>query len=360
MLPRFLFRGFYENSGGNKELNTSTAITPHAFLGSSMNLESNMSVESGLPRNFNHSNPMALNTMSLEDFRSEINGHLQGKTDIASHFSSWTADWGTARRYAMRGYLPGETCTRYIGIFDTSRRDHGNMILHVRALRIEGHTTCRYDYEYLVYGPVDGVAYTCMALYHRHSNSLNPPLNLPLFSEWSGWPVLWSYKPLSSLCKAYNEITRSSFYHAAGTEHEARWGSCTDTALYLTMIAAEWGKNASPDSPYWPFSTATREERFRLLISDLSQVIKCAARDATLVLPIVNPRTHQEDLPYLKKTIELLLHFEAEITRLRSKPPHQSWLWSLARFLGDGFESIRRMQMPTFWLRARRNDEKRE
>ncbi|KAI7780657.1 hypothetical protein LA080_015816 [Diaporthe eres] len=176
-------------------MNTPTAITPHAFLGKFEDIKNDKSVASGVDaisgphRQFYPPSPTALNSMSLEAFRSEINRHLCGKNNLVSHFSSWTADLQTAIRYAC------------------------------------------------------------------------------------------------------------------ATAQEARWGSCTDTALYLTIIAAEWSQ----------------------------EVIEWAARDASLVLPLVNPHTHQTDLPEVALMIKILMNFEDEIIKLRSNP--QPKPWSLTRFL---------------------------
>ncbi|KAG6356026.1 hypothetical protein INS49_015411 [Diaporthe citri] len=100
--PRFLFRGFNEYSGGNKELNTPTAITPHAFLGKFVDIKNEKSVGSGVDT-LSGPSPMTLNSMSLGTFQTEINRHLYGNKNIASHFSSWTADFQTAIRYSWGG-----------------------------------------------------------------------------------------------------------------------------------------------------------------------------------------------------------------------------------------------------------------
>lgn len=272
--------------------------------------------------------------MSVEAFRTEINRHLDGKNNIVSHFSSWTADFQTAVRYSWGGRDQLVRHHRHIGIFDTSRRDHSNTILHVRALREQGHTRFEYDYEYLVYGPVKGISYTCLALPRGQNPPLSPPLRPPLYSGWSGWPAFRRYNALSHIRMAYNQAAHYSFYHGASTAHEACWGSCTDTALYLTIIAAEWSREAR--FVYQRdlfFEDPWASESFRkLLVLDLSQVIEWAARDATLVLPLVNPRTHQADLPRLALMIKLLSLFEDEIIKIRSRPPSPE-PWSLTRFL---------------------------
>lgn len=272
--------------------------------------------------------------MSLEAFRSEINRHLCGKKNLVSHFSSWTADLQTAIRYACGAHDRLIRRHRHIGVFDTSRRDDANVILHVRTLREEGHTTVEYDYEYLVYGPVNGISYTCLTLPGWRNTPLDNPLHPPLYTCWSGWPGFRRFNALSPIRRAYNRAARYSFYHAAATAQEARWASCTDTALYLTIIAAEWSQEVSKVIQAELIVSDTRplvEKWWQLVVSDLSQVIEWAARDTSLVLPLVNPHTHQTDLPEVALMIKILLNFEDEIIKLRSNPQRKPW--SLTRFL---------------------------
>lgn len=256
---------------------------------------------------------------------------------MVSHFSSWTADFDTARRFAL---APEEAGTRYIGIFDTSRRNDANVILHVRALRKEGHTFFKYDCEYLVYGPVTGLPYTCLDLFHDQSIPLNPSSYPTPYSHWSGWPGFRRLECLSRIRYAYNRAAKRSFYHAAGTEHETRWGPCMDTALYLTIIAVEWSQDTAIHEDNWSLVMMSNnhktKKRWQAMVSDVSRVIEWAARDATLLLPLVNPRTHQNacGLPRLSLMLNILQHFEAEITRLHSNPqPAPSpEPWFLTRF----------------------------
>lgn len=266
-----------------------------------------------------------LNAMSLQQFRTEINGHLSGDKNTISHFSSWTANLGTAVHYTWGRRASSVGLNRYIGILDTSRRHAGNVILHVRALRAEWHTSFKYDYEYLVFGPVKGVSYTCLKLPRPRSI---PRSHLashpPLYADWSRWPGSWIFYPLSSIRKAYNRAAHHLFYNASATGHKAYWGSCTNTALYLTLIAAEW-------SQYGSLYLVDTEDQRRSLISDLSQVMEWAARDTTLVLPLVNPLTDPAGSSQTSVMVRLLMHFETEIFKLRAKPPPESW--SLTSFL---------------------------
>lgn len=317
-----------------------------------MNTQIETSVGSGVDatygshRNSRPSRPTTLSSMSLDQFRSEINGHLYGDKRTVSHFSSWTADFQIARRYAWseytwNGYTPPSPSYPRIGVLDTSRRHYGNVIFHVRALREEFHTSFNYDYEYLVYGPVTGVAYNCLSLSRRQNTPA--ALHPPLYSDWSGWPVIRSFYGLSEIRKAYNRAARRSFYYAAGAGSGACWVSCPDTALYLTMIAAQWSQDTWHDWGLVLRDSTETEKRWQEILSDLSQVMEWAARDATLVLPLVNPLTNPDDSRKAPLSdplrwelmFKLLLHFEAEIIRLRSKSPSEPSPapWFLTRFL---------------------------
>lgn len=311
-------------------------------------LESGVEVTSGPGRNSCLSRSTTLGAMPYDQFYSEINGHLYGDKKIVSHFSSWTPDFQIATRYArgQSAYTFGGWCTPpnprspCIGVLDTSRRQYGNVILHVRALREELHTSCEYDYEYLVYGPVTGIAYNCLTLSSRQSAAGYTPLHPPLYTDWSRWPVLRRFDGLSEVRQAYNRAAQRSFYHAASAVSGACWVSCPDTALYLTMITVQWSQDTWHDMDLAWIDKKEAEERWQEILSDVSQVIEWAASDATLVLPLVNPRTDPNVSPLRKSLrlelmLELLLRFEAEITRLRSKPPPEPSPapWFLTRFL---------------------------
>ncbi|KAI1485385.1 hypothetical protein F5X96DRAFT_690882 [Biscogniauxia mediterranea] len=139
-LPRFLFRGFHPSSGGgiDPRLNSPDGIIPHAFL----NLHP--------PTNF----PLLpTNIYDIPDLHDVIRKHL-GDRHACTPFSSWAANFMTAKSYTANGNSNGSDC--YIAILDTDRLESHVRAYHVPALARAGLTGARYDEEYLVYGPVRG------------------------------------------------------------------------------------------------------------------------------------------------------------------------------------------------------------
>ncbi|KAK7704159.1 hypothetical protein SLS64_008717 [Diaporthe eres] len=152
-VPRFLFRGFNKRSGGNSDLNTPIAITPHAFYGIPKDTQDDSWIGStiratfGPRRQFDPPKPVRLQAMSYSRLRKEVCGHLAGNRKTNSHFSSWTADLQTAMNFAKGGPSP------HIGVLDTQSRHDDNIIMHVLALWEAGLSNWKYPEEYLVPQP---------------------------------------------------------------------------------------------------------------------------------------------------------------------------------------------------------------
>lgn len=290
-IPRFLFRGFSKRSGGNPDLNTPTAITPHAFYGipkptqvDSSWLGSAITAVFGPRRQFSPPKPAQFQDMSWHRLRKEICGHLSGTRTVNSHFSSWTADLQTAMDFASRGPSP------HIGVLDTRKRHKDNRIMHVLALWDAGLSTYRFHAEYLVYGPVQGNSYTCMTLAWQIY-----PADLCL----DLWAMLFPDTKLAHTLKARNRTARHSFYRAGDTWLTSLFGTCGDWSLILTVIAAEWGRSKVGASRrrFGQIMGARFDipgsEEMRLIVSDLSWLIELAARSPNLVLPLYNPNTYK-------------------------------------------------------------------
>lgn len=99
-----MFRGWRSESGGNSELNTTSAVTPHAFYGSHRDLSDK-----------------PISKIPEAQIKSEIVGNLNGSL-VRSHFSSWAAGFQTAVGYAGIGD------DGHIAVFDTSLRGQHNEI----------------------------------------------------------------------------------------------------------------------------------------------------------------------------------------------------------------------------------------
>lgn len=309
-----MFRGFNKRSGGNSNLNSPTAITPHAFYGIPKDIQDDSWIGStiratfGPRRQFSPPKPVRFQAMPWWQLRKEICDHLAGDKKVNSHFSSWTADLQTAMAYANHGPSP------HIGVLDTQKRHDDNKIMHVIALWEAGLSNWKYRDEYLVYGPVQGKSYTCMTLAWQIY-----PTDL-LFNLWI---MLSPETQLAHTLQALNRTARHSFYRAGDTWLRVLLGMNGGWPLILTVIAAEWGRsktNAHQDHVVMRRVKYPRLEEMKAVISGLSWFIEQAARSPDVVLPIYNPDTYRTYLPGVDYMLSLLRQIEYEITRRRSKP----------------------------------------
>ncbi|KAK4502859.1 hypothetical protein PRZ48_006285 [Zasmidium cellare] len=161
--PRFLFRFWSEQSGGNKDLNTIEKITPHAFL--------------------DKEGPEALHKMKLSDIHDLSLGHLTGKR-LPSVFSSWSQSLPLLLGWAQRQVRDRGRKGMHISVLDTAKVDASNTILHTDALRIVANTPWdegRYRWEYLIFGVVKTPAYRAIPLkYFEPTLVPSPPMSSTL------------------------------------------------------------------------------------------------------------------------------------------------------------------------------------
>lgn len=272
--PAFLFRGWKSKSGGNSGLNTTSAVTPHAFYGS-------------------HREPSdkSISKIPEAQIKSEIVGHLSG-SHVISHFSSWAANFQTALSFAGFGD------DAHIAVFDTSLRGKHNEIYHVPALLAIGISSHSYPEEYLVYGRVAGEAYTCvsvkvlrergMDLTMAHRNGVTPKVLV---------------KDLTRASRVAN--TFRTIKHAMGP------------GLYLTMFAAELSRllrtaRGTNSDLGWSQKDNTA------ILTHLSEAVDIAAKRPHK-MSLVNPKTYVDGFPQLKAMVDMLVTVEQKIDRKRSE-----------------------------------------
>ncbi|KAK8001806.1 hypothetical protein PG991_014028 [Apiospora marii] len=151
-LPRFLFRGYSQRSGGgDHRLNQWDKIIPHAFL----------DAPTAIP-------PCALSEWPRRD--EVIEAHLTGNLDVdaavrQSPCSSWSQSPQVALRYAGG---PDDGSSR-LAILDTTRLRPWNAIYNVAELRYLGYhrLPLRWgSWEYLAYGPLEG---SCLYTFPRQN-----------------------------------------------------------------------------------------------------------------------------------------------------------------------------------------------
>lgn len=145
---------WHPGSGGDPQLNTIHAVTPHAFL--------------------HRLDRPVVYDMTAEQFIDNTTRHLCGDRTVVSGFSSWSA----SPRFVLR-YATTQRYTAYIAVIDTLRLQDGdtNATFHVPALKpiFGNHELCqswndgrgfdygRYDWEYLVHSVVHGKAYKAVS-----------------------------------------------------------------------------------------------------------------------------------------------------------------------------------------------------
>ncbi|KAL1868882.1 hypothetical protein Daus18300_005718 [Diaporthe australafricana] len=273
--------------------------------------------------------------MSRLRLHMEICKHLENNNyRFATHFSSWTADLKTAVNFAARG--PGS----YVGVFDTALRQDHNTILHVPVLYnvglVDRHNL--YPFEYLIYGPVRGAAYTCMSLGSLWPSFPYSDLELILeeiLNPCCGVRVtdaVRSYLFASPVVQCCRVAKRQKCYRLHATGADGAWEPLIrDLSLCLTVIASHWSS----------WFVTTREclrnwsSAIELAVSGLSWVIWKAAKDPRVVLPLVNSDTYHDDLLRVGFMIKLLQRVEEEIVKVRKRPPWSLFGWSWPQVVGQ-------------------------
>lgn len=139
-LPRYLFRTWNADSGGNGRLNKPDAITPMAFL------------QKAKP-------PASMFDIDKRELLGLIYGYLNQR-HVRTPFSSWSHSLQFAISMMM---YPGRDA--HISVIDTRQLKPENFIFHCRSPKInKGMSVPQYDEEFLVYGVVEGAAHCAVPL----------------------------------------------------------------------------------------------------------------------------------------------------------------------------------------------------
>lgn len=153
-LPRILLRGWHPGTAAAAlGLNTARGIYPFAWQ--YLLPASNTQVSREPP-----SLPSRLTELSRAAVTALAQCHIQGQEDVATPFTSWTADLSTAAFFALGSFGEFEWQVNdeagYIGVVDMSR---SRPVIHVPDLGWQS-----LPQEYLVYGPVtDGIRVVSIA-----------------------------------------------------------------------------------------------------------------------------------------------------------------------------------------------------
>lgn len=253
-------------------MNTTSAVTPHAFYGSGKEPHDKSIFE-----------------IPTEKIKTEILGHLSGRP-IKSHFSSWAADFQTALDYA------GVGTNAHLAVFDTSLRGQLNEIYHVPALHSMGFTSYHYAHEYLVFGCVEGEAYTCVSVMQLREHGMNMTVD-----HHNG----------------KSEVTEKDMIHSrkiAGNFRPISGVLCPD--LLLTVCAAELSRLFHKGRGHNYGSGWSQKDNGVILKQLLAFMDDAAKRPSGTLL--VNPKTYVDDFPQLKAMVDILMTIELEIDKIKS------------------------------------------
>ncbi|KAM0808806.1 hypothetical protein AB5N19_09149 [Seiridium cardinale] len=201
-IPRFLFRGFWKDSGGgDHRLNQIDRVLPHAYI---------------------HGHAPSIELMGpardLPNFGTLVEGHLLGKTDLVSPFSSWTQSLQVALYFSSRSTEPGYYKTSRMAIIDTTLLPAGTELFSVLQLRDEGVHKHHFAWEYLAFGPVFGDCFYSVPSSEVHA-LLGPPRALNYY-ELEERHVAEA-KKVAQIFRAPTWI---------------QWGESADVVIYVTTI----------------------------------------------------------------------------------------------------------------------------
>ena len=141
-IPRYLFRAWNENSGGDRRLNTPQAITPLAFLNNNINKKKKVTA------------PADIFTMDPHELRAIIRAHLMGHSHVETVFSSWSHSLPLV--LSIANLKPNS----YVSVIDTHQLKPSNFIFHCGAPEMIDVSLPRFGEELLVFGVVEGSAHS--------------------------------------------------------------------------------------------------------------------------------------------------------------------------------------------------------
>ncbi|KAK9421490.1 hypothetical protein SUNI508_05725 [Seiridium unicorne] len=215
-VPRFLFRGFWkESGGGDHRLNQVDRILPHAYINGHA-----PSIELRGP------------ARDLPNFGTLVKAHLVGKTDIISPFSSWTQSLQIALYFSSRSTVANYYKTSRIAIIDTTLLPAESELFSVLQLRDEGVHKHHFAWEYLAFGPIFGDCFYSVPSSEVHA-LLGPPRAL-------------NYYELEERHVAEAKEVAQIFRAPAWIQ----WGESADVVIYVTtIVVCSWFTLTMNDVP---------------------------------------------------------------------------------------------------------------
>ncbi|KAK5686901.1 hypothetical protein LTS10_001036 [Elasticomyces elasticus] len=202
-IPRFFFRAWSSASGGDPRLNTTNAITPHAFVGGG--------------------GPASIRELSAKQIRLLWKGHYQGAV-VNSVLSSWSQSWLASA--SVHGTADG-----YLSILDTTRlKEHNFVAQTARCCKLG---LIGDDYEYYIFGIVSGEAYNSVPL------GKIPGLKVV---QWAG-AGKWS-----RLILTHDGVHDETQAVAASTQCSALFGPAFELAMICYFLTSWYGSTSQPSA----------------------------------------------------------------------------------------------------------------
>ncbi|THX68538.1 hypothetical protein D6D04_10555, partial [Aureobasidium pullulans] len=151
-VPRYLFRVWDSSSGGNSELNTTSAVTPHAH--------------------YHKANHASVYDMTRREFIVNTSVHLVGSDEVLSEFSSWSHSPYFAFHHAKNRNK--QSGTAHVAIIDTEELASSNPAFHVPVLGkiLNLYEPYTYDEEFLIHGVIKGKFYKAVPFTKLHDLGL--------------------------------------------------------------------------------------------------------------------------------------------------------------------------------------------
>ena len=262
-VPRYLFRGWSEASGGNEKCNSTTAISPGAFIHGPTH--------------------ESVYDMSTDVFNTMVLNHLQGDMDVPTEFSTWAASISFAMGFCYSPY------SSFISIIDTKKLGKKVEIFYAPDLSVCCPGT-DWPGEYLAHGIIDGE-------YHRAVS----------FRAFTDLKIsLLTMPSLASDISGNLRPTTRSVYRRIGEQYGPRFS----IVVALAIIAFFMASRRPPTLSLSPRDRNIIEEE----LGDLS-VPETWYNDDSIMKDIVA----DFDRPEVKQLTELLRHFANRLRKNHEK-----------------------------------------
>ncbi|KAJ4397066.1 hypothetical protein N0V93_001290 [Gnomoniopsis smithogilvyi] len=284
-MARFIYRGFHNTSGGgDPRLNNEQGVTPHAFLPGKSPM------------------PWTMQEIPTKRFSHLVVNHLSNSQEMATPFSSWSPDLGTALYFATGQYfrhrkIDSQKC--YLAVLDTWEMfSEEERPFRVVPMGMIGEPTC--GCEYLVYGPVQGPAYSVVRI-----EDIQQAVGCPL------WPYCPTREPIP------HRITAEELQEARNMSQLFKGSKAMKWTVFLAENCRQQWSSPRPGRPDynlrefrgkfsvdWSYGW-DNTLKMMLFTSGCEELI-----DSDDMLPLFNRKTNPAEMARLRLALILTVHTE--------------------------------------------------